>query len=381
MKYGIIWYKKTGNIGDDIQTYAAEQFVPKVDYIIERENISNFKSMNEEPVAVIMNAWWLWKKWNWPPSKYIVPKLISMHITDFTVTNWGTPLKYEFLKGIGKDYLNAYGPVGARDNDTVKILKKYKIQTFFSGCLTLTLPKQKRKRTKKYICLVDVDDDIENYVRELLKDKNIIIKIITHDLSVDNEKLSWKKRKENVEELLTIYQNSRLVITSRLHALLPCLAMEVPTLLIRDDIKNSRFDPYINLSHHLTKKQFLKNGYDIMNPLKNKKDYLKIRNSLIKEVNGFIDKMKNIDDKSYHQLIKTKYSDEDKKNWQYDIMKIALDKWFYDSRDMLREYNKTVDYLRKVEKEVFDIKNSTSWKITKPLRKAKMVIEKIVRRK
>ena len=43
MKYGLLWYKKTKNIGDDIQTYASEQFIPKTNYMIDRESISDFK--------------------------------------------------------------------------------------------------------------------------------------------------------------------------------------------------------------------------------------------------------------------------------------------------------------------------------------------------
>ena len=381
MKYGLLWYKKTKNIGDDIQTYASEQFIPKTNYMIDRESISDFKTKNGEPVAVIMNAWWMWKKWNWPPSKYIIPKLISIHMTDWTVLNWGSPIKYELLKGIGKDYLNSYGPVGARDLDTLKTLKRYKIKSYFSGCLTLTLPKQKIIKTKKkYICLVDVDDDIEQYVREKLCNKKIEIKILTHNLNDDNEKLTWKKRRENVEKLLKIYQNSQLVITSRLHVTLPCLAMEVPVLLINDDLQNNRFQPYIKLTHCLTKNEFLNNKYDLLNPLKNKNDYLEIRNNLINEVNAFINEMKNRNDKPLENFILTKYSEEEKIKWQVELMKNTLDKWFYESRNLLAEYNKTIDYLRKVEQENFDIKHSTCWKITRPLRKIKKIIKRIIRR-
>ena len=33
-KYGIIYYKDTPNLGDDIQTYAASRFYKKIDYFI-----------------------------------------------------------------------------------------------------------------------------------------------------------------------------------------------------------------------------------------------------------------------------------------------------------------------------------------------------------
>ena len=73
MKYGLLMHKPTTNWGDDIQSYAIKQFLPHVDYIINREVINTFKPEEEEPVAVIMAAWWMWYKWNWPPSKYVLP--------------------------------------------------------------------------------------------------------------------------------------------------------------------------------------------------------------------------------------------------------------------------------------------------------------------
>ena len=60
MKFGVVIHKPTMNLGDDIQTYAAAKLLPHVDYQIDREYISDFKSENDEPVAVIMNAWWMW---------------------------------------------------------------------------------------------------------------------------------------------------------------------------------------------------------------------------------------------------------------------------------------------------------------------------------
>lgn len=141
MKYGVLCAKKTRNIGDDIQSYAQSLFLPTIDYIVEREEISDFKSKNNEPVAVIMNAWWMWRKWNWPPSKCIIPLLISMHFTEWTTENWGSSIKHEILDGIGRNYFNSYGPVGCRDLDTLNLMKEHKIKSYFSGCVTLNYQK------------------------------------------------------------------------------------------------------------------------------------------------------------------------------------------------------------------------------------------------
>ena len=45
-----------GAIGDDIQSYAAKQFLPTIDYVIDREALDTFDS-HGEVVKAIMNGW------------------------------------------------------------------------------------------------------------------------------------------------------------------------------------------------------------------------------------------------------------------------------------------------------------------------------------
>ena len=100
--------------GDDIQTYAAAKLLPHVDYQIDREYISDFKSENDEPVAVIMNAWWMWKKWNWPPADCIIPKLLSMHINNYGVARKSSQFMPNGRRDVEESF-KKYGPVGCRD--------------------------------------------------------------------------------------------------------------------------------------------------------------------------------------------------------------------------------------------------------------------------
>ena len=373
-------HKKTRNIGDDIQTYAQSLFLPSIDYIVDRDYIDSFKSENNEPVALIMSAWWMWRKWNWPPAKCIIPYLTSMHFMNWGIDNWGTSIKDEILDGIGGEYLNSYGPVGCRDINTLKLFKKHKIKSYFSGCITLTLPKMKKRKNKKeYICVVDVPQNIIDKVKAICNQNNLELKVLTHWLDDNNQKLSWNKRKENVEKLLTIYQNSKCVITSRLHATLPCLAMEVPVAFVTDDINCDRFSPYKEYCSFMTNEEFINDKYDILNPPKNSKKYITVRNKLIKSINKFIDETKNINCE-LDLLVKTKYSDEEKILWQNKIMKNALDNWFMDNKNMLIKYNNTINYCRELEKMVNELKNSTSWKITKPIRNIKIILIKIYKK-
>ena len=56
MRYGLVVYQDSANLGDDIQSYAAIRFLPRVDEYIEREELDAFYPEQEQPIAVIMNG-------------------------------------------------------------------------------------------------------------------------------------------------------------------------------------------------------------------------------------------------------------------------------------------------------------------------------------
>lgn len=355
MKYGVLVNKGNKNIGDDIQAYASSLFLPSVDYMVDRETIDTFVSDNEEPVAVIMSAWWMRKKWNWPPSKYIYPKLISMHLTNFSVDTKASPIYDEFLIGLGGGYLNAYGPVGARDMHTLEALKNIDIESYFSGCVTLTLPKQKiAKPAKEYICLVDLDPKVEAKILKGLESFDIDVKIIKHNLAKNrkNETAIWEYRKKEVIELLTVYQNAKCVITRRLHVALPCLAMEVPVFCIFFKT-NIRFSPYKTWLHMVSPDEFLRGeyDYDFMNPKPNLPTYKKTREALIKELNSFVKETKNIT-KPIDKIKKTTYTEAEKKEWQYNLMKNTLNKWMPQSIKLCEAINELKKENAKLKKKI-----------------------------
>lgn len=192
MKYGIVVHSTTQNIGDDIQTYAASKLIPKVDYIIEREKINSFKSENNEPVCVIMGAWYMWKKYNWPPSANIIPIFVGFHYTSHRTRLLSFfDVDTKFLNGMGREYLKAYEPIGCRDTHTMNLLSEKGIKVEFSGCVTLTLPKQNKiEKKQKYICLVDLAEDVERSIKEKLKFLGYKFISITHLVDYRNSAVS-----------------------------------------------------------------------------------------------------------------------------------------------------------------------------------------------
>lgn len=216
-KYAVMSYS-TNNIGDDIQTLAAINFLKKkgiTEYIfIDREKLCDY---NGEHVILIMNGWFMHNINKFPPSDKITPIFISVHINK------------EPLISNNINYFKKYEPIGCRDTDTVNLFKKYSIDAYFTGCLTLLFDNFKEKTEKKYLVDVFIDGkqipkidfDITNY-----KD----YQIIKHN--VVKTDTSLKKRLIDAEKLLNKYRKAKEVVTTRLHCILPCRAFNTNAIFI-----------------------------------------------------------------------------------------------------------------------------------------------------
>ncbi len=369
MKYGVLLNKNNLNIGDDIQAFAIAQFYPHLDYFIDREHIDEFRSDDGEPVAVLMNAWYMWAKWNWPPSKYIIPKMIGFHYADHQLAKQpGSPIKYEFLTGIGGEYLKSYGPVGCRDQFTCDRLTSMGIDAYVSGCITMTLPKMPETDNKgNYICLVDLEKRVKDKMKKLLEAQGIEVKIIGHNRE-RNIDLSWEDREKQVIEMLTLYQNARCVVTKRLHCALPCLAMEVPVFLIKEMEDDIRFTPYYDFLHRTTVTKFMADEYeyDFMNPPANKTDYKSYRENIIAASKAFVAEMEK-EAGTVDELSKITYSEEELIHWRHDTMKAAMDDWLFKYREIQVEH-------KKVGKEITRLTSSQN-KSRKEIDRLKQVVK------
>lgn len=287
MKYGLMYYKNTDNIGDDIQTYVAMKYLPHVDYYIDRENLSCFIPKEKEYVAMIMNGWFIHNKLAWPPSPYIKPLLISMHFKSLEDTDVGDI----YLKSFGGDFLRKYGPVGSRDLETKNRLENNEIETYFSGCMTLTLNRFSGIKKEDKIYLVDVGQDIINKVKENTFSK---IELLTHTLNQqETASKDINQRMNNVENLLKKYQSAKLVITTRLHAALPCIALKTPVVLIHKDFfDEDRLGTFFEYVTNYTDEEFLKMDIKEMldSPKANKDSYIRIKKKIDKTCKDFIKK-------------------------------------------------------------------------------------------
>lgn len=284
MKFGLVVYLKTDNIGDDVQSYAAKRFLPTVDYVIDREALDTFDS-HGEVVKAIMNGWYMYSKFNWPPASAIDPLWVAMHISENDYFGIGE----RFLEGIGGDYLRHYAPIGARDVSTLEMLERNHIPAYLSGCLTLTIPQFDNVEKTNEVLLVDLDEKSEAVVRKMYPAENF--QSVTHNVNAEEySALSAEDRLRRVEKLLRRYQGAKCVITSRLHCALPCLALRTPVLLVYKREYAPRMQSFLTLLHYTEIDSFDEGvrAFDPANPKANSEAYLPIREELSRRCREFL---------------------------------------------------------------------------------------------
>ena len=283
MKFGCLYYADSDNIGDDIQTYAQWKFLPKVDYWIDRESLNLFCPNENSKVALIMNAWFMYSPQNWPPSPYISPLFVSTHFSKYHV-QWLKAKKDEYA--FAQEYLRENGPIGCRDASTLQTLQGLGIDAYFSGCLTLTLKPFPDIEKQEYICLVDVSQNIVDYVKK----KGYDVRVMSHNQK-NAARMAPKDRLKQAEKYLKIYQAARCVLTSRLHCALPCTGLKTPALVFYAPEYEERFSALKEFFYTTSEEEFLQGKWDgfLREPLYHPTEYLQYTNSLAEKCEKFVE--------------------------------------------------------------------------------------------
>lgn len=271
MRYGLLTYaenRKFFNVGDYIQSLAAKQFLPQVDEYLNREALADYAG---DPIKLIMNGWFTHNATNWVPASTIEPLFVSFH-----VNNTAAP---GMLDSAGVAYLKAHQPIGCRDQFTVDTLRAKGIDAYFSGCLTLTLDSYRVEDSERsdavyivdplygYPTLEKVTYDYRRFLRSIqsgdifkirrrarhlgnLIDKDLLASAIHVNQEPPANTFSDSEKFAMAEDLLRKYARARLVITSRIHCALPCLALGTPVIFINGFttfVDSCRFDGILDL--------------------------------------------------------------------------------------------------------------------------------------
>lgn len=231
MRNGIVYYPKSNNRGDDIQSYAASILTEGAE-LCDREKLN----LIEIPTKLLCNGWFMENGANWPPNRKVNPLFLSFHIS--------TKSQKELTSPSSIAYFKKHQPIGCRDTHTLTLLQKHNVTCFLSGCLTLTLPRYTGQRGDN-ILFVDVMRTnytssyrkaiVSRMIPERFKEK---IEFITH-FSKEMKSQTSHERMNEAKLLLDRYKKAKLVFTSLIHCALPCVAMGTPVVFVDAGFNNN----------------------------------------------------------------------------------------------------------------------------------------------
>ena len=370
VKYGLLKYS-TDNVGDSIQGIAARKFLPQIDYFFERDNMDATKTSPGETVKVIINGWWGDGPENWPPLDQNLDVLpISMYVED--------RIQKEFQKPRSKMVLNFFGPVGARSRGTKKFLSGIGVDSYFSGCLTLTLNAEKSVKKRDFVLAVDVSDEVYNTMIEQTERKVIrlgVLRPLTNNI---------EEQYKMAELYLYLYQSAHAIVTTRLHTMLPSIALGTPVLFLNDILGHDdvRFSGLSELAHNLSSADYIAapQDFSLDKPPKNKQDYLRIRKELEQRCQAFTGHMGTNGyfrhtslesmptDPDLIQALVGGYSEAGDLKEASDKLQVILGHKENHIKEVIAELGILKDAQKKLQADYANMEQSLSWRMTSPVR-------------
>ena len=254
-KIGVVFYEQSRNIGDDVQTLAMIELVRRINaeveiVLVDREHL-NDDSVRELD-GLIVSGWFMDHPRNWPPNNDKI-LFVSFHVNS---QNGASELIQS--ENAAKDYL-PFTPIGCRDNGTRRRFESIEVEAYFSGCATLTIEPTSERRRDGGILAIDPFYKVENkttyqnwQLKKFLTRMDFErCKLVSNDW-LQLPTISPEMRLKNAKSYLQEIQNSEYVITSRIHAALPAVALGTPVFFIdagydRSEKHRDRFDGLIEL--------------------------------------------------------------------------------------------------------------------------------------
>jgi hypothetical protein len=233
---------QTDNLGDDIQSLAALQHLPGASRLLDRELLPvGYPDLH---ARIILNGWWMHRPERLLHMRgHLDAALISMHFSIPNAAPSGPQSAREILRHPRvRGFLEAQGPVGCRDFDSQALLDECGIPSYFSGCLTTTLRTLAEPVDLEHapILCVDVPTAV---VRRIKRETRRSVTLATNSIQKDARPID---RLARAEFRLSQIQRARAVITTRLHAALPSLALGTPVVLIQPSHPDSRLSTFLD---------------------------------------------------------------------------------------------------------------------------------------
>jgi hypothetical protein len=266
METGILGFIGSKNIGDYIQTKAVLDLVGFNNIkILDRENLHKY---NDNVIQTIINGWFMESPENWPPSEKIKPLFISFHLNP--------SIEKELLKDESIKYFKSHEPIGCRDIYTRDILLEKGVNAYYSSCITTTIDRNnylKSKTQAEGIIVIGAFDrlkptlDYKSSVKLLIsifkypfKKIGYSLKLSKFNRHLNNQNFKIKRYNQLTKrpikshneglnlasEMLEKIAESEVMITSRIHAALPALAMGLKVIFIDQGLD------HVNHKHRLS---------------------------------------------------------------------------------------------------------------------------------
>ena len=254
MKYGRLTFTAAinstdlCNLGDIVQIFAvdiiySEMKIDKKDIV--NISIDELGTYQGEKVLLPIAGYFNYRRKApaFPTSRDIVPVFLSLYTTS----------RIYLRKRI---FWEKNAPIGCRDENTMQLMRKRGYDAWLCGCMTMLYPRRDFTPAAPHVFIVDAEPELSKHIpAELMKNAEYI----THEAKVD-----WKNSKEQIaqemerktQNLLTRYYNeATLIITSRLHCAAPCVAMGIPTIVVRKGF-DERFGWLDKLIHLYTPDEY-----------------------------------------------------------------------------------------------------------------------------
>lgn len=246
MKYGIITYSQRPmrnknyetrlNIGDPIQTLAMQYLYQQMEIKEEIIEISRYHAKHYNGENVILPFQCFNRICNQfghtygtlPVSNAIHPIFFSFHLHSRALDN-------DIVKQLKK-----YEPIGCRDEETKLNMERNGIEAYVTGCVTALLPKRKNIPKRNKVFFIDIPNSLKSHIpADLLEEAEFLEHHIVFDRLSDSEIMTEDEYNEFYriakDRLKRYADEATLIVTSRLHAASPCMAMGIPVIMVSEN--------------------------------------------------------------------------------------------------------------------------------------------------
>jgi hypothetical protein len=226
---------KRNNIGDVLQAIAVADYLPQAPAVLDREDLPGAAGHGQS--LLFANGWYMHDYSKFPPPPNLIPVYASVHFSNAAILQ-----KRENI-----EHFKKHGPIGSRDRKTLFMLRAAGVPSYYSGCFTAALKPRSSGCPNGELLVVDgVDHKLpDSAVEEIGHRLGMQTRRVSHDPNGNG--LPFNQYAEHsfarAEELLRTYCGSSMVVTTKIHCALPCLAMGVPVVLVHPNPSEERLAP------------------------------------------------------------------------------------------------------------------------------------------